>query len=107
MNKPLHKNIVIVDFDASDQWSFFRALEASTGQDWELYKGISNRNHGDAMQKIIRYIKYFLVPFKIFLSREKIDQVLAWQQFNGFLAFYFKVFKVKATPWKFSGVSGY
>lgn len=92
-------NAILVDFDASETWSFRRAVEETTGETWMLYKGISNRNHGNGMQKLVRYVKYFALPFKIFLTRGKFTQVLAWQQFYGLiLAFYFRIFHVKNAP---------
>lgn len=92
-------NAILVDFDASETWNFHRAVEETTGETWMLYKGISNRNHGNGMQNLVRYVKYFVLPFKIFLTRRKFTQVLAWQQFYGLiLAFYFRIFHVKNAP---------
>lgn len=93
------KNAILVDFDVSDNWEFLDALETSTGEKWVVEKSISNRNHGGILQKLIRYAKYFLTPFKVFLHRNEYSRVLGWQQFYGLiLAFYCHLFKVTNAP---------
>ena len=93
------ENIILVDFNTPKDWAFKKALEDATNKKWTVIKSVSNRNHGTKMQVLIRYLKYFGFPFKIFLKRRKYDSVLAWQQFYGLvLAFYFKLFRVKQPP---------
>lgn len=93
------KNVILVDNDVQNDWKFKEALEKSTNEMWEIYKVISNKNHGNKLQLFIRYIKYFMAPMIIFLKRKSYKRVLAWQQFYGLiLAFYFRMFKVKKTP---------
>lgn len=93
------ENVILVDFEPSDNWNFKEAIENATNKKWTVIKAVSNRNHGTKLQKLIRYSKYFVFPFKIFLKRKKYASVLAWQQFYGLiLAFYFKVFGVKRAP---------
>lgn len=93
------ENVILVDFNTSKDWIFKKALEESTNKKWTVIKSISNRNHGTRMQELIRYFKYFLFSWKIFLHRNKYSCVLAWQQFYGLiLAFYCKIFHVKKAP---------
>lgn len=92
-------NSILVDFDASEKWEFLDAIKTATGEEWIVEKSISNRNHGGKFQKLIRYIKYFSMPFRTFLHRKEYSQVIAWQQFYGLiLAFYFRLFRAKHTP---------
>lgn len=93
------ENVILVDFNTPKDWGFKKALENVTNKKWTVVKSVSNRNHGTKLQLLIRYLKYFGFPFKIFLKRKKYVSVLAWQQFYGLvLAFYFKLFRVKQAP---------
>lgn len=93
------ENVILIDYDAPDDWEFHKVIEKVTGNKWRVYKAISNENHGSILQKLIRYTKYFLVPLKIVQKYKKYNKVLAWQQFYGLiLAFYFRLFKVQNAP---------
>ena len=93
------KNAILVDFDVKEPWIFQIALEETIGGSWEIVSLTSNRNHGEVIQNLIRYIKYFLLPMRIFLKRKAYKTVLAWQQFYGLiLAFYFGLFRIKNAP---------
>jgi len=73
-------------------------LEEHTNKEWEMIFLESNREHRGRIQNLIRYCKYFLIAFRVFLNREKFEKVIAWQQFHGiFLAFLQRVFHVKKT----------
>lgn len=93
------ENVILIDYDAPDDWEFHKAIEKTTGTKWTVYKAVSNENHGGILQKLIRYAKYFLTPMKIAKNRNNYDKVLAWQQFYGLiLAFYFRLMHVKESP---------
>lgn len=93
------ENVILIDYDAPYDWEFHKAIEETTGKKWTVYKEISNENHSNAIQKFIRYAKYFIVPLKIAKRYKRYNKVLAWQQFYGLiLAFYFRVFNVQNTP---------
>lgn len=93
------ENIILIDYDAPDDWEFRKAIEKATGNKWRIYKAISNENHGGILQRIIRYAKYFLVPIKVAKDHMNYNKVLAWQQFYGLiLAFYFRMFHVQNAP---------
>lgn len=93
------ENVILVDYDVSDDWAFRKAIENTTGTKWKIYKVISNKNHGNVLQKIIRYAKYFFVPMKIAKKHKIYNKVLAWQQFYGLiLAFYFSIFHLQNVP---------
>ena len=93
------ENVILIDYDAPDDWEFHKAIEKATGDKWRVYKAVSNENHGGVLQKLIRYAKYFLVPMKIAKDHKNYNKVLAWQQFYGLiLAFYFRMFHVQNAP---------
>lgn len=93
------ENVILIDYNAPDNWEFHKAIEKTTGTKWSVYKAISNENHGGVLQKLIRYAKYFLVPMKIAKDYKSYNKVLAWQQFYGLiLAFYFRLFRVQNAP---------
>jgi len=93
------ENVILIDYDAPKDWEFHKAIEKSTGNRWQVYKAVSNENHGGVLQKLIRYAKYFLVPMKIAKDHKNYNKVLAWQQFYGLiLAFYFRLLHVQNTP---------
>lgn len=92
------KNIILVDFTLSGEWEFHRAVEQSSGKKW-IVKSVVSNQHGSMWLKLLRYIKYFSVPFSIFVNRKRYSSILAWQQFYGIiLAFYMRLFKVKNAP---------
>lgn len=87
------QNVILVDFKAPDNWEFKRALEKQTGERWSVVGLESNMNHGSAIQNMIRYLKYFLLPLSIFFRHKRYGRIIAWQQFFGLiLAFYLKLF---------------
>ncbi|MDO4522898.1 MAG: hypothetical protein Q4B57_07115, partial [Eubacteriales bacterium] len=92
-------NALIVDFKAPDNWDFLSGLEQSTNEKWKTIEELNTLNFGSMFKKIIRYGKYFIVPFKILLKKDQYKHVLTWQQFYGLiLAFYFKIFRVDNAP---------
>lgn len=95
----MNKNAILVDFEAPADWAFKTELESCSEKEWCIEKHISNRNHGSLLQKLIRYFKYFIFPFKIFLKRKEYENIIAWQQFYGVIfAFYCRLFRVKKAP---------
>ena len=92
----LDKNIVLVDNSEEKVLDFKDGLQSSTNKQWTIYVNKSNKLQKNLFDRIIRYIKYFLFPFKIFLGRKNVENIVAWQQFYGILyAFYCNLFKVK------------
>ena len=93
------KNIIMVDFDAKEDWAFRRAVEETSDLPWEIRRIVSNRDHGSLTKNLIRYIKYFLAPLGIALCRDEYNKILAWQQFHGLiLAFYIRLMHIKNAP---------
>ena len=93
------KNLILVDYDCPSQWKFVDGLSKSTNEPWEVKKLVSNTNHSGKFQNIIRYIKYFWLPFTVFLRRNKYKRVIGWQQFFGLiLGFYCHLLHIKNAP---------
>ena len=49
------ENVILIDYDAPNDWEFHKAIEKATGNKWRVYKAVSNENHGGVLQKFIRY----------------------------------------------------
>ena len=99
VNKDEKLNVILVDYDVPKNWEFHKEIEKTTKSKWNVYKAISNENHGGFIQRIIRYAKYFIVPMKIVKNYRGYNKILAWQQFYGLiLAFYFRIFHIQNVP---------
>lgn len=93
------KSALIVDFNASEDWDFYRAIQETSGEQWDLIRAVSNRYHGSKLREIKRYVRYFTVPLSVFFKRKQYKKIIAWQQFYGLiLAFYCALFRVKDAP---------
>lgn len=91
----MKKNIVIIDSSEEEGIDFVRGLQDQTGEKWELIVEASNDRRTKA-KEMLRYLKYFWVPFRTFLHRKKYKNIVAWQQFYGIMfAFYCRFFHVK------------
>ena len=90
------RNIVMFDSNHQEAEEFIRGLQNATGMSWEAKVLTANKGRVNKFYNIVRYIKYFIFPFKIFLSRKKYDNVIGWQAFYGLIfAFYCRLFHVK------------
>lgn len=92
------QNAILIDFAMPREWEFRDELEAASAMPWEVISLQSNQNHGK-LQDLLRYAKYFWLPFCVFVRRKQYRKVLAWQQFFGLiLGFYLRAFRVKHGP---------
>ena len=92
-------NALLIDFNPGDKWNFVELLEAKTKEEWAVLKNVSNLNQGSKWQTLVRYMKYFYFPFKVFLTRNSYEKILAWQQFYGIIyAFFTRIFRIKNGP---------
>lgn len=91
----MRDNIIVMDSNELEGAEFSRGVSESTGESWKvIVKNCNDRS--TKLSNIIRYIKYAVIPFGLFLQRNQYDQIIAWQQFFGlFFAFYCKLFRVK------------
>lgn len=89
------RNIVLIDSSAEEGKDFIQGLTDRTGKNWKLIVEVSNDRRTKG-KEFIRYVKYFWVPFRTFINRNKYDTIIAWQQFYGIMfAFYCRLFHVK------------
>lgn len=90
------KNVILIDFPQDDEWDFKKAIENVTKVDWNIIRCICNKYRFGKLSNMLRYIKYFLFSFRIFVNRKRFDNIVAWQQFYGLLfALYCNFFGVK------------
>lgn len=90
------RNIAMFDSNKQEAEDFIKGLEASTGLEWEAKILTANQGRKNRAGNFVRYIKYFLFPFAVFLKRKNYDNVIGWQAFYGLLfAFYCRLFHVE------------
>ena len=77
------KNIVLVDFDKDEKWSFPKTLESVTHAEWETKRHVTNHLHGGLLPNLLRFFWYFFFPLIILIRRKQYDKVIGWQQFYG------------------------
>lgn len=95
MGENIKENIILSDNSVEDMLEFKEGLENSTNKKWNVLVENSNKLRKNKFDNIVRYIKYFLFPLKIFFKRKRFNDIVAWQQFYGILfAFYCNFFKV-------------
>lgn len=89
------KNVILLDTQNNNDWSFKVALEKITGVKFEV-KAFDTHNLQGKLSKFKRYFSYFSVPFILLKERKQIDTIIAWQQFYGLLyAFWSRLFHLE------------
>lgn len=89
------KNLVAIDMPPDNAEGLLESLSKKTGLSWQYATCISNKRN-NKVENLVRYIKYFTYPFKLFCNRRQISNLVAWQEFYGILfAFYSRLFHVK------------
>lgn len=90
------RNIAMFDSNKEEAEDFIKGLEQSTGLSWEALVYTANKGRKNKLGNAVRYFKYFVFPFKVFLHRKEYDNIVGWQAFYGLLfAFYSRLFHVK------------
>lgn len=91
----MKENVALFDSSMEEAAEFIRGLKDQTGEDWRAI--VCNSNKGrQGLRNLIRYLKYFLFPLKIFFQRKRYDSIIGWQEFYGLVfAFYCRLFHVK------------
>ena len=90
------RNIALFDSTSEEAEDFIKGLQTATGLEWEAKVLTANQGRKSKAANLLRYMKYFLFPFQIFLNRKKYDNIVGWQAFYGLLfAFYCRLFHVK------------
>ncbi len=91
----MRENVALFDSSQAEAAGFIQGLQAETGEPWRAI--VCNSNQGrTGLTNLVRYIKYFLFPLKIFWNRKKYSKIIGWQEFYGLIyAFYCRLFRVK------------
>lgn len=91
----MKENVALFDSSQEEAAEFIRGLQDQTGEQWRAI--VCNSNKGrQGLTNVIRYIKYFAFPFKIFCQRKRYQRIIGWQEFYGLVyAFYCRLFRVK------------
>lgn len=91
-------NIIFCDCRIEEILDFKQGIEMGTGSKYDVVSSINNGGHGGLFQNLIRYVKYFIFPFFIFLRKKKYREIIGWQQFYAInIAFFCRLFKSKKT----------
>ena len=91
------KSIFIIDFPKEESEDLIYSLNKETKLNWVLIEHVAKKSQSK-IKDLSRYIKYFIIPFYVFLHRSSVLNLIAWQQFYGILfAFYCHLFHVKKT----------
>jgi len=89
------KNIFVIDFKKEESENLVSTLSKCTGLEWEIVEHVAKKSQRK-IEDLVRYWKYFSIPFGLFLRRRRYANIIAWQQFYGILfAFYCRMFHVK------------
>lgn len=89
------KNIVLVDFDMDEKWSFLKTLESVTHDRWKVKGHATNYPNGN-FSNFLRLFWYFFFPLAILIRRKQYVKVIGWQQFYGLnFAFWSRLFGLK------------
>ena len=91
----MRENVALFDSSQEEAAEFIRGLQDQTEESWRAI--VCNSNKGrQGLTNVIRYIKYFAFPFKIFCQRKRYEKIIGWQEFYGLVyAFYCRLFHVK------------
>lgn len=89
------KNLIVTDTKPGDEWDFDKILSHFTGLEWSVLDGGLQYKLWNSREKIKRYLNFFWFPFRLFLGRKRIENLVAWQQYYGLMyALYCMVFHV-------------
>lgn len=89
----MKNNVLLIDSDYEEAKDFVRGLKDATSEEWDIELYENNKIYG-----FRRYIKFFLVAWKIFCQRKTYQgkTILCWQQFYGIaIAFFCRLFHVE------------
>lgn len=91
------ENIVIADcMEEELSPSFMKGLNAGSDKRYELRAHIANWGRDGYMSGLRRYLKYFSVPLRYFISRRRYGDIIGWQQFYALVfCFYCSIFRVE------------
>ena len=78
------KNVIVIDNRIGDVEEFVSGLKSFDKREWDVMVRTSN-DRSSKVANAIRYGKYFLVGFELFIKRNRFNTIIAWQQFYGLI----------------------
>lgn len=91
----MKENLILVDFVPESDWKFKANLEKITQLNFKVIIEDTHNLQGK-FWGLVRYLSYFIVPIKYLLKSNKLEYIVAWQQFYGLLlAFWMRLFHIK------------
>jgi glycosyltransferase involved in cell wall biosynthesis len=91
-------NIVSVDGYSEKENDFSLGLSEHTHMSWEVYSLVSNYKQKSQWIELKRYLRYVQAGWHLFINRNDIQNLVAWQQFHGvFFSFFSHLFRVNKT----------
>ena len=72
------KNIAMFDSNKEEAEDFIKGLEISTDLKWEALVHTANKGRKNKLGNMVRYFKYFVFPFRVFLHRKQYNNVIGW-----------------------------
>lgn len=89
------ENIVLADCEIAEVESLVNELKFNNNG-FVVKSHIANGKRTGKLSELKRYLKYFAVALKYFISRKKYSAIVGWQQFYALIfVFYCSLFKVK------------
>lgn len=92
-------NIILADCNETEIKDFVDGINHSFNENkFKCKSYIANGQRTGIISEIIRYFKYFMVPFNIMIHRRKYNIIIGWQQFYTLIfCFWCSLFKLKKT----------
>lgn len=92
----VNENLIVTDTKPGNDWKFDVILSETTGLHWTALDGGLQYKLGNRREMLRRYINFLYFPFRLFLGRKKIKNLIAWQQYYGLIyALYCMLFHTK------------
>lgn len=92
----MKSNVVLFDNDDREHAEYMQGIISGSKTGWKAKVCIANGQQRNIADKLIRYGKYFVFPFSVFLKRKQYNVIVGWQAFYAInFAFYCRLFKVK------------
>ena len=76
------KNIITIDFEVDDNWSFVEILSNMARGQWVVKKTVTKRFHV-GWKNVLRHFLYFCVALNVLLNRHRYNKIIGYQQFHG------------------------
>ena len=91
-----NENIILADCKVEEIKSFAEGCNVTSKQPFRIITEISNWGYDVKIKNFVRYLLYFIFPFRILLRRKRYGTIIGWQQFYAInLAFFSRLKNIK------------